>query len=110
MRVLLDESVPRRLARLIPGHEVTTVVDHGWAGMRNGVLLDRASRDFDVFVTVDKNLPQQQDLRRFSIAVVILEARTNGLEDLRPLVPQLLRALDEVPGSPTVITGPRGSR
>jgi predicted nuclease of predicted toxin-antitoxin system len=105
VRVLLDESVPRRLARLILGHEVTTVVDHGWAGLRNGELLKRASSEFDVFVTVDRNLPQQQDLQRYPIAVVILEAPTNRLDDLRQLVPQLLRALDELPGSLTVIRG-----
>ena len=91
MRILLDESVPRRLARLIAGHDVTTVVAHGWAGMRNGELLERASAEFDVFVS------------RFPLAVVILDAPTNSLEDLRPLVPQLLRTLDERPPSPTVI-------
>jgi len=58
VRVLLDESVPRRFAHLILGHEVATVVDHGWAGLRNGEPLDRASGEFDVFVTVDKNLPR----------------------------------------------------
>lgn len=104
MRILLDESVPRPLSSLIVGHDVTTVVGHGWAGMRNGELLERASQDFDVFVTVDKNLPQQQDMQRYSVAVVILDARTNRLEDLRPLVPQLLDVLGNLPSSPIVLT------
>lgn len=106
MRVLLDESVPRPLSQLIAGHDVTTVVEHGWAGMRNGELLQRASDEFEVFVTVDKNLPQQQDLQRYSVAVVILAATTNRLEDLKPLVPQLLAALESVPSSPTVLSVP----
>jgi predicted nuclease of predicted toxin-antitoxin system len=97
VRVLLDESVPRRLSTLISGQDVITVAEHGWSGMRNGELLELASREFDVFVTVDKNLPRQQDLSRFPILVVILDANTNRLEDLRPLVPQLTRVLSELP-------------
>jgi predicted nuclease of predicted toxin-antitoxin system len=104
VRVLLDESVPRRLSTLISGQEVITVVEHGWGGMRNGELLELASREFDVFVTVDKNLPRQQDLSRFPILVVILDANTNRLEDLRPLVPQLTRVLSELPPSPVVLS------
>jgi hypothetical protein len=65
VRVLLDESVPRPLAALLKGHDVTTVGQHGWAGIRNGELLERASAEFDVLVTVDKNLPRQLDLRRY---------------------------------------------
>ena len=103
MRVLLDESVPRRLSGLITGHDVTTVVGHGWAGMRNGELLERASQEFDVFVTVDKNLPRQQDLARYSVVVVVLDAVTNRLADLRPLVPQLLAVLNDLPPSPVVL-------
>jgi hypothetical protein len=93
VRVLLDECVDRRLATDIGGHDVTTVPDAGWAALKNGELLSRAQRDFDVFVTVDRNLPSQQDLSRFSIAVVILRASSNRVDHLRPLVPQLLSAL-----------------
>ena len=93
MRVLLDEYVDRRLATDIVGHDVTTVPDAGWAALKNGELLSRAQRDFDVFVTVDRNLPSQQDLSRFSLAVVILRASSNRVDHLRPLVPHLLSAL-----------------
>jgi hypothetical protein len=92
----LDESVPRRLAPLIAGHDVTTVADRGWAGMRNGELLAHASSEFEVLVTVDKNLPMQQDLARHAVSVVILDARSNRLDDLAPLVPQLVDTLDGV--------------
>jgi hypothetical protein len=93
VRVLLDECVDRRLAAEIVGHDVTTVPEAGWAGLTNGELLSRAQRDFDAFVTVDRSLPSQQDLSRFTIAVVILRASSNRIEDLRPLVPHLHSAL-----------------
>ena len=93
MRVLLDECIDRRLAREITGHEVTTDPDAGWAAAKNGDLLALAEKDFDAFVTVDRNLSFQQRLPGFAIAVVILRARSNRLVDLKPLVPRLLEAL-----------------
>jgi len=93
MRVLLDESLPRRLARLIPGHDVRTVKQMGWAGMRNGPLLRLASQEFNVFVTADQNLGFQQNLADLPIAVIVLAAATNRLESLRPLLPDLLTVL-----------------
>ena len=67
----------------------------GWATIRNSDLLLLAEGQFDAFVTVDRNLAFQRDLPRFSIAVIVLRARTNRLADLRPLVPQLLEALQQ---------------
>ncbi len=93
MRVLLDECVDRRLASAIRGHEVATVPDAGWSALQNGELLARAQGEFDVFVTVDRNLPFQQDLSRFSIAVVVLRAQSTRVSDLRELIPRLLAAL-----------------
>jgi hypothetical protein len=91
--VLLDECVDRRLAVDIQGHDVTTVPEAGWASLKNGALLTRALHEFDTFITTDRNLPFQQDLSRFSIAVIVLRARSNRLTDLRRLIPQLLAAL-----------------
>jgi hypothetical protein len=65
----------------------------GWAAIKNGELLALAPAEFDVFVTVDQNLFFQQDLASFSVAVIILRAKTNRLADLRPLVPRLLRTI-----------------
>ena len=93
MRILLDESLPRPLARLLPGHEVRTVAQMGWPGTRNGPLLALAAADFDVLLTADQNLEHQQDLRTLPIAVVILIAASNRIESLQPLVPELLRVL-----------------
>ena len=93
MRVLLDECIDRRLSSDIVGHKVHTVSQMGWAGMINGDLLALADGDFEVFVTVDRNLSFQQDLPRFRVAVIVLEGRSNRLADLQPLVPRLLEAI-----------------
>ena len=93
MRVLLDECVDRRLASALSGHVVSTVPQAGWAGVRNGELLTLAAQQFDVFLTVDRNLSFQQHLPRYEIAVVVVHASTNRLRDLLPLVPRILAAL-----------------
>ena len=93
MRIVLDECVDRRLARDLIGHDVRTARDMGWTTIVNGRLLALAAEQFDVFVTVDRNLSFQQNLIAFSIAVVVLRAKTNRLADLRPLVPKLLETV-----------------
>ena len=62
MRVLLDECLPRRLKRELVGHDARTVPEMGWASRRNGELLALAAAEFDVFLTVDRNLSYQQDV------------------------------------------------
>lgn len=105
MRILLDECVDRRLAALILGLEVTTVPRHGWAGKKNGELLRLAAVEFDIFVTVDGNLPNQQNLQLHELAVAVLLAPTNRLADLQPLVPKILDQLPKIlPGTVTIIT------
>ena len=93
MRLLLDESVPRRFQRSLPDHEVRTVVGMGWSGVKNGKLLELAANEFDAFLTVDKNLPYQQNLVALPIAVIVLDSLSNELSALLPLVPSLERAL-----------------
>ena len=93
MRLLLDESVPHRLKRSLPGHAVRTVVEMGWGGVRNGELLARAANEFDALVTVDKNLQYQQNLDALPIAVIVLDAKSNELPYLLPLIPKLEEAL-----------------
>lgn len=96
MRVLLDECVPQRLRHDLPQHEVRTVPEMGWAGIQDGELLRLAAAQFDVFVTTDQRLSYQQNIAAFDLAVIILIAHRNKLEFLRPLVPELLRAILEV--------------
>jgi predicted nuclease of predicted toxin-antitoxin system len=93
MRILLDECLPARLARDLVGHEVSTAPKMGWAGLKNGALLTRAAAGFDVFLTVDKNLPKQQKLAAYAIAVVVLRCATNDIDDLRKMMPELLAKL-----------------
>ncbi len=97
MKVFLDECVDWRLARDIVGHDVKTARQMGWTTVKNGALLTLALQHFDVFVTVDRNLSFQQNLDSFSIAVVVLQAKTNRLADLRPLVSSLLVAIESAP-------------
>jgi hypothetical protein len=99
MRVLLDECLPRKLGRLLSGYQVTTVPRAGFAGLSNGALLSRIAGQFDVLVTIDQSLPDQQNLQSSGVAVIMLEAHSNRLGDLAPLVPSLLALL------PTVVSG-----
>ena len=93
MKLLLDECIDRRLARDLAGHEVKTVPQMGWAGIKNGELLTLAEKEFEVFITVDRNLSFQQNLATFNIAVLVLHATSNRLADLRPLAPKILSML-----------------
>jgi hypothetical protein len=107
VKVLLDECIDWRLSREIPGHDVNTARQMGWATIENGALLALAARHFDVFVTVDRNLSFQQNLASFPIAVIILQAKTNRLAELRPLLPGLLEALKSAkPGEALMIGSP----
>ena len=72
MRVLLDECTPRFLKYRLPSQLVSTVQEMGWAGLKNGDLLAAADGHFDLFITTDKNLRFQQNLKKYSLAVVLL--------------------------------------
>lgn len=97
MRVLLDEQLPRQLALYLTGHAVRTVQQERWAGLKNGELLRQAeAAGFELFVTADQNLEFQQNLRTVSLRIVVLEAASNALEDLLPLVPSALATMASV--------------
>jgi hypothetical protein len=105
VRVILDECLPRRLGLELNGHAVSTVSLEGWAGISNGKLLQRIQGHFDAFITIDKNLPAQQKATDPSFGVVVLRARSNKLEDLKPLVPLILAALDSLrPGQVALVS------
>ena len=93
MRVLLDECVDWRLLRDLSAYETRTVKQLGWEKAKNGALLRLAAMQFDIFLTVDGNLPYQQNPVRFEIAVIVLRSRTTRLRDLRELLPALHEAL-----------------
>jgi predicted nuclease of predicted toxin-antitoxin system len=97
MRVLLDENLDWRLCRDLLEHQVESVPLIGWAGIENGELLRKAVDDgFEVLVTMDSNMVDQQNIGRYAIAVVALRARSNPLADTRPLVPGLLALLPQL--------------
>jgi len=79
--------LPRNLARLFaPEMEAVTVRRRGWAAKKNGELLAAAQGEFDALLTMDRSLPHQQNLGDVDLVIVLLEARSNRLEDLSPLV------------------------
>jgi predicted nuclease of predicted toxin-antitoxin system len=93
MRILIDECLDWRLCRALTEHHCVSVARMGWAGLTNGLLLERAEDEFDVFVTIDSNLSFQQNLTKFHIAVIVLEARSTRLVDTMSLMPQLTELL-----------------
>ena len=103
MKILLDECVDWRLSRDIVGHDVKTAHQMGWSTIKNGELLALASRHFEAFITVDRNLAFQQNTDTLSIPVIVLRATSNRLDDLRPLVADLLKALSSAKAGVTEI-------
>lgn len=97
MRILLDESLPKDIAPLIAGHEVTTVRAAGWSGVTNGKLLALAATKFDLFLTADRNLEHQQNLSALPIAVVVFFVPRTRVQAIEPLIPELLKLLNHLP-------------
>jgi predicted nuclease of predicted toxin-antitoxin system len=93
MRILLDESLPKKLGFLLEGHFVRTVQQMGFGGLGNGKLLAAAAPDFDVLITGDQNMEYQQSHEDLPMSVMTLVAANNKLESFLPLVPKLLSAL-----------------
>ena len=109
MRLLLDECLPKDLAHELPGHGVKTVPQVGWASISNGKLLRLIANSgkFDVFVTVDKNLPNQNKSRDLPFAIVVLRAKSNRLVHILPFAPEILRRLAEFrPGNVYTLSQP----
>ncbi len=104
MRLLLDECVPKKLKNELPGHEVFTVPEMGWAGVKNGLLLRRAAERFDVLITTDRNIEHQQNLSELGLAILVLVALRNDIDLLRPLMPRAREVLGSLrPGKPLTV-------
>lgn len=97
MRILLDESVPHRLGRLLVGHTVSSVQREGWASTKNGRLLALAAIRFDVLLTADKGMEYQQNQVALPMSVLVVRAHSNRLEALAELVPRILAVLQDLP-------------
>jgi predicted nuclease of predicted toxin-antitoxin system len=100
MKLLIDECLPRALKGMLTGHDCTTVQEAGWSGKKNGELLALAESAFDVLVTIDQGLQHQQNFASRRMALLVLSAPSNQIEDLLPLIPTVLSALQSIlPGS-----------
>ena len=104
-RVLLDENVDRQLKPLFDTDlGVLTVQERGWGGLKNGELLRAAAAEFDVFVTMDRKLPYQQDLKALDLAVVVVRSVSNAFVDVAPLMPKVNAAVRSAEsGAATVV-------
>ena len=96
MRVLLDENLPHDLIADFTGHEVLTVQGLGWAGVKNGELLRRAGGQVDAFLTMDRQLEREHNLSVLSFGVIVVQAPSNRVPDLVPLVAGMLAALQRI--------------
>ncbi len=94
MKVLLDECTPRIVKKCLPERDISTVQEMGWAGVRNGELLAAAEAQFDVFITADKNLRYQQNLKGRKLAIVLLP--TNQVPVVEALIPVVEAALSTI--------------
>ena len=100
MCVLLDECMPRKLNRELPGHDARIVTEIGWSGIKNGPLLRRAAKEFEAFLTVDQGFKYQQNLHALDLVIVVMVANSNDIDDLRPLMSQVCDALENTsPGN-----------
>lgn len=105
MKILLDECIDRRLAKELKGHSVKTVPQMGWATIKNGRLLTLAEKNFDVFLTVDRNLSFQQHVPKFNLALLVIRSPSNRLQDLLPHVPRILSALGKCKPRQVTVVG-----
>ncbi|MGO9586438.1 MAG: DUF5615 family PIN-like protein [Limisphaerales bacterium] len=94
MKVLVDECVPLKLVRLLTGHTFVSAQQKGWGGFKNGRLLALAEPEFDLFLTSDRNLLYQQNLKGRKIAILLLS--TNHWPTLKKRVPLVQAALDKI--------------
>ena len=94
MKILLDENLPQRLRSMLPGHNVVTVNFMGWKGVENGALLKlAASEGFDLLITQDAGMKYQISPAAVPISVAILVASSNTIEDIEPLLHELLQRI-----------------
>lgn len=94
MKLLLDDNLPHQIRLELPGHEVFTVAYMNWSGIENGELLRRAAEaGFDALITNDRGLEQEQNRGALPLAVIVLVAKANTIEAIRPLYAQLQAAV-----------------
>lgn len=109
MRILLDECLPKDLAKQLPGQSVKSVQQAGWASISNGKLLRLIAESgaFDIFLTVDKRLPQQNKTAGLPLAIILLRAKSNRMKDIFCFAPEILQRMNEFqPGQVYILMPP----
>jgi hypothetical protein len=105
MKLLLDENLPKRLKTDFPEHEIYTVTDKGWNGVKNGALLKLLVQEgFGALLTFDKNLQHQQNFSKYTIKVFVLSAPINTYQELTRLSPQIKKHLQNLPADRNPVT------
>jgi hypothetical protein len=94
VRILLDECLPRQLIAELPEHTIATVQKSGWEGLKNGKLLEKISGKYQILLTIDSRFGNEQEIPG-DVAVVTIRARSNRIQDLKPLVPKILQVLKQ---------------
>jgi len=107
MRILIDECLDWRLSRALTEHYCVSVQQMNWGGLTNGMLLQKAQTEFDIFLTGDTNLSFQQNLTRFNIGVIILKARSTRLVHTAKLMPRVKTLLKSIKAGQVIHVGPR---
>ena len=96
MKILLDECVTKKLKRHLTEFEIKTVVEMNWSGLKNGRLMNVAvEENFDVLLTIDKNLEHQQNMNKYEIAVVVLDVEKSKVDYLLELLPQFKEQVND---------------
>lgn len=94
MKILLDECVTKKLKPLLKSHEVTTVSEMKWNGLKNGALLSEAAKNnYDVLLTIDKNIMHQQKVTDYLISIVVFDTESSSITELKKYVADFLNQL-----------------
>ncbi len=107
MKLLFDENMPHAFRHDIPGHDVSTARFMGWNSRVNGELLALARDEFDVLITLDQNIEDQQDLSDSDLAINVLRPGSDDTEVLRTLVPEILASLIAIRRGQVIYIPPR---
>ena len=111
MRILFDENLPEGLDTLFVEHECSHVIRLGWAGIKNGNLLTKAEQaGYQVLLTFDKGIPNQQNLSGRRISILILQPEGQGVRAIRLLANAILDALMDVAESEVRVVTNRKSQ
>jgi predicted nuclease of predicted toxin-antitoxin system len=103
MRILLDECVPAKLRSFLQPHSVFTVQMMGWSGTKNGDLIKLADPQFDVFITIDKNLSYQQNLTRIRMSIILISLNNNRFTSILSKSDDIKTAINNVSPSSFIV-------